>query len=235
MSRKYLAVLAIAAALILLIGITIRPEETTVMVAPSADESPLRQLSRDAALRDQTALIEDRVQNIARNLISLPDGRSALRWRRGIALTTADTMLVQQILVWDTIPPADTVTTDRRIRWLVAAARDAQDSVLSVAGISGGTSTTMCYGAPYREVVLSQSIPPALAGAGVFTMGGERLGLVVKCDGRLVVLPVAEVDRYLAGGTDTIRATPAESAAVKTGAPSKKAAGTKKSGAGAPR
>jgi hypothetical protein len=209
MNRRYLAVLAIAAALILVVGMLIRPSETTVMVAPSADESPLRQLSRDAQLRDQAQLIEDRVENIANQLVSLPDGRPAVRWRKGVVVTTSDSAVVQQYSVGDTVAVADTVTSlPRRVRWLVAAARDAQDSVVSVAGISGGTVSTTCKGVPLREVVLSQTIPPALAGAGVFTMGGERVGLVARCDARLVVIPVAEVDRYLG-----MAATPADSSA----------------------
>jgi hypothetical protein len=196
-TRRYHAVLGITAVLILAVGMMIRPEEPAEMVAPSADESPLRQLSKDAALRDQAELIEDRVDHIARELILLPDGRKAVRWRPGSVVTTGDSAVLEVVAIGDTLLPADSVVAHRRVRWVVAAARDRQDSVVSVAGLTGGTVEATCGGFPLREVLLNQSIPPALAGAGVFTMGGERFGIVAKCDGRLVILPGSEVDRYL--------------------------------------
>lgn len=69
--------------------------------------------------------------------------------------------------------------------------------------ILGGTTSARCGGRQLTEYVVSAALHDGFAGAGLFDLGGHTLGLVVRCGGRPVAIPLREVARVL-GDTGSV-------------------------------
>jgi hypothetical protein len=97
-SRRYVATLAVIAALVLSIGLVARhllePDDAPV-TAPPSQAAQLQQLSQEGQLRRSAAFVAERVTASAEQVEFVPSvGASGVRWRRDSVLTTDRVHLV---------------------------------------------------------------------------------------------------------------------------------------------
>jgi S1-C subfamily serine protease len=88
---------------------------------------------------------------------------------------------------------------------VLAVGRDADGAVVSAAGLAGGHTAGQCGAYDVEEYVLSAPLHEQLAGAGLFTLGGRLVGVVVRCPGRVAALPTSAVARLLADTASAAR------------------------------
>lgn len=210
MNRRYIASLAVAAVLVLgvgsLIRLRLREADAPAPVAPPSQASLLGQLSREGQLRTMSGFVAERVNAVAPYVVYLPStGTSGVRWVGDTVLatgraqpvvvrTTADAAAAKDSARGGTVVFApDTVRRD----WLLVVGRDADGSLLSSSGLSGGRTRSDCAGRVVESYVLSAPLDPSLAGAGVFNLEGQALGMAVRCGERVVAIPAREVVRLL--------------------------------------
>lgn len=212
MSRRYLAALAVAAALVLSVGVFVRArlrhDDRPPPAAPPSQAAVLQQLSQEGELRRMSAFFAERVAAVAGFVEYLPAvGAAGVRWAGDTIVSTGPAEVVTPVRRPPDVPPSDslrrpvTLAADTvRRDWLLVVGRDALGGVISTAGLSGGRTRADCAGRPVETYVLGAPLDRALAGAGVFNLDGEALGLVVRCGERVAAIPAREVTRLLAAG-----------------------------------
>jgi hypothetical protein len=203
-SRRYVAVLAVIAALVLSVGLVTRhllePDDSPV-TAPPSQAAQLQQLSQEGQLRRSAAYVAERVAASAGHVEFVPStGTSGVRWRRDAVLTTDHVRVVRAIArARDTLHARLAIASDSvRRDWLLVVARDASGHVLSTALLAGGRTSVRCGSRRVERYVLGAQLDEQLAGAGIFSVDGTLLGMAVWCDGRLVALPVRQLLQLLA-------------------------------------
>jgi len=208
-SRRYLAALAVAACVVLGIGLLVRNvllrDSTPAPAAPPSQAAVLQQLSREGQLRRMSAYVAERVAAAAEFVTYVPSADAAgVRWAGDTVVTTGAerTVVAVPVPAGDTLRGTATLATDSvRRDWVLVVGRRADGQIVSTAGLAGGRVTSQCAGHDVEEYVLGAPLSDALAGAGLFNLEGEVLGLVVRCGSRLVALPAPDVTRLLAGGS----------------------------------
>ena len=206
MSRKYLASLALAAVLILTIGVFVRDRllraQAPAAAAPS-EASALQQLTQEGQLRRLSEFLSERVAAVAPLVAYVPEAAAAgVRWGRGDSLvTTLPTLPIVAIPApaGDTAYRSSIVAPDSaRREWVLVVGRTPSGEVVSAAGILGGRTTARCGDVQLTEYIVSAALHDGFAGAGVFDLAGRALGLIVRCGERPVATPMREVARVLA-------------------------------------
>ena len=204
MSRRYVATLAVIAALVLSIGLVARhllePDDAPV-TAPPSQAAQLQQLSQEGQLRRSAAFVAERVTASAEQVEFVPSvGASGVRWRRDSVLTTDRVHLVRALArTRDTLHARTAIAPDSvRRGWLLVVARDAAGRVLSTALLAGGRTAVRCGARQIERYVLGAQLEEQFAGAGLFSVDGTLLGMAAWCEGRLVAVPVRQVLQLLA-------------------------------------
>ena len=206
LSRKYLASLALAAVLVLTIGVFLRDRLLRAQAAapaPPSEGSALQQLSQEGQLRRLSEFLSERVAAVAPLVAYVPEADAAgVRWGRGDSLVTtlpALPIVAVPAPAGDTAQRLSIVTPDSaRREWVLVVGRTSSGAVVSAAGILGGRTTAQCGEFQLSEYVVSAALHDGFAGAGVFDLAGRTLGLIVRCGGRAVATPMREVARVLA-------------------------------------
>jgi hypothetical protein len=213
-SRKYLATLALVAVLILVGGLAARRalgrDDAAHPSAPPSEASALQQLSQEGLLRRTSEYVAQRVAAAAAAVEYLPALRaSGVRWRDGLVVSTDPARPVVAVPdpARDSLAPVAEVVADSTDGgWVLAVARHADGQVLSASGLIGGRATARCAEHDVEEYVLGVPLDERFAGAGLFTLGGRLLGVVVRCGERVAALPATEVARLLARGASEVPA-----------------------------
>jgi len=212
MNRKYLASLALAAFLVLTIGIIVRDRLLRADVpasAPPSEASGLQQLSQEGQLRRMSDFLSERIAAVAPAVAFVPETRATgVRWGRGDTLVTTSAdrpvMLVRapssDAVHGIPLPAPEPVRRD----WVLIVARSSSGSVISSAGMLGGSTITRCGDLQLTEYIIDGALHDGFAGAGLFDLSGRTLGLIVRCGGRLVPTPIGDVTRVLG---DTVAAS----------------------------
>ena len=206
MNRRYLAVLAFVAAVVLTVGVLVRGRlrraETPVPRAPLSEAGALQQISQESQLRRMSGYLAERTAALAPLVQYVPSvGAAGLVWTRGTVLTTRPERAVVAVAVpdADTLEPGVTLAPDTvRRDWVLVVGRRADGEVVSASGISGGRTTARCADRQLREYVLGIPLSDGFAGAGLFDLQGHALGMVVRCDDRVTAIPTSEIIRLLA-------------------------------------
>ncbi len=220
MSRSYLAALAAVAVAILAVGLVVRRSLTHVdrmpAAAPPSEAAALQQLSREGDLRAIAEFVDERVRSSASRVVFAPETQTAgIRWTADTVLATRD----EQPIVALRLPAGDSVrpslarsaddSTDRamalrmRHRWVIAIGRHASGGVVSTASLAGGLTSAPCGDRAVEAFVLGTALDDQFAGAGLFALDGRLVGMAVRCAGRVVGVPTAEVVRLLADALST--------------------------------
>jgi hypothetical protein len=209
-SRRYLAALAVAACLVLGIGLFVRQRllraDTPAAAAPPSEASTLQQLSRGAQLQRMSEFLTERAAAAATLVEYRPDlEATGVRWTSDLIVSTRPDQLVVAVRApADTARSAATIASDSiRRGWLLVVGRGADGRVISTSALEGGRMATQCGERNVEEYVLGVTLPAALAGAGLFDLDGRVLGIVVRCADRLAAIPAREVARLLADTAST--------------------------------
>lgn len=208
LNRRYIASLAGAAVLTLVIGYAVKQRlrvETTASAAPS-EASPLQLLSQEGQVRRLSSYLDERVRAVGAFVVYVPETRaSGLRWRTADTLVTTvpdEPVVATRSVDGDTTRVAPLATSDSlRGQWALVVGRRPDGSIISTAGLVGGRANTTCGAAEVSEYVIAAPIHEELAGAGIFDLDGRVRGLVVHCGGRLAAVPASTVLRLMADGT----------------------------------
>jgi S1-C subfamily serine protease len=211
-NRKYIAGLAAFAAVVLVVGVFVRQKlhrDADAAPAPPSQAAAFQQLSQEGQLRRTAAYVAQRIGAAARFVEYVPAAEaSGIRWARDTLLTTDSDHVVlalvapvdaragsaeaDSVLHGVSLAP-DTVRRD----WLLVVGRDPMGAVLSATVLAGGRTPAHCGGRTVESYVLGSPLDPRLAGAGVFNVEAELLGMVVRCDGGVMALPARDVRRLL--------------------------------------
>jgi hypothetical protein len=205
MSQKYLLALALAAAMLLTVGFLLHPERSR-KTAPDTlkqanPETPqLQRLSRRGQLSDITDFLGERVRDATPHVLYVPaTATSGVVWSPDSVITTT---MDGPILV-NAGPPASGLaapvlpSTSPPQGWAVLVARQGNNRIVSSAAVVGGTMESNCEGQRLTRLVLNVPIRREMAGAGVFDISGEFVGLVVNCGRQLVAIPHSELARLM--------------------------------------
>jgi S1-C subfamily serine protease len=215
-NRKYIAGLAAFAAVVLVVGVFVRQKlhrSSDVAPAPPSQAAAFQQLSQEGQLRRTAAYVAQRIAAASRFVEYVSEAEaSGIRWARDTLLTTdsghvvlalaapvdagAGSAEADSVLHGVSLAP-DTLRRD----WLLVVGRDAMGAVLSATVLAGGRTPARCGSRTVESYVLGSPLDPRLAGAGVFNVEAELLGMVVRCDGGVMALPAREVRRLLREST----------------------------------
>ena len=222
-NRRYIAVLAACAALVLAIGSFVRhllSGDDSRNTAPPSQAAAFQQLSQEGQLRRSAAYIAERVAAAAEYVVYVPSAaRAGVRWGRDSVVSTDSAHMVVALTgarlaglprsESDSIRRSVTLAPDTLRRdWLFVVSRDASGSVLSTTVLAGGRSRTHCGDRTVETYMTGAPLDERLVGGGIFSVEAELLGLVVWCGRQVVAMPARDIVRALAMTTpphDTIR------------------------------
>ena len=207
MNRRYIATLAGTAILTLAGGLKVRGmlqhgASQPVAGAPPSEATALQQLSQEGFVRRQAAFLRDRASDVARLVEYVPStGASGVRWRSSdTLLTTRPGQPIVSLHVErrdSTRTPLISQADSLQGESVLVVARGANGGTAWTSGVAGGRVATRCGDHDVSELVLGIVIPDAFAGAGLFDLSGRIVGIVARCEGRMVALPASEVTRLM--------------------------------------
>lgn len=226
LNRNYVVTLAVAAALILVLGGVLRPRPRPEQ--PPAVETDIARLGRLAerrSLESASAFFAQIADDVAPALVWL-DGQRAtgVAWggqfvvtarfapRPGpMAVSTTRGATTGRGGDWSPDSPAASVLVDEArslspaVRAPLPAAAGAPAIVVwqSTGGRVFAPATFLaesglsCNGLPAREIGVTVPLTRAMSGGGVFDLDGGLLGVILPCDGRFAAVVPAVVDEWL--------------------------------------
>ena len=211
LTRKYIAILAIAAACILAIGYAFRPRKPQSPPPPADTASmPLERLSRRAEMQATTDFLSERVQYAAPFVSYLAGYQSsAIPWNTQGTLISTDNRdasavpATLSLLAVDDpehrklAPVALVSHAGDTTQWAALVARRPDGNLIWTPGFAGSLTPATCSGLEYHEVAFSSPVTRAFAGGGLFDLTGNLIGLVVRCGARLSLVSAGEIDSLL--------------------------------------
>jgi hypothetical protein len=198
MSRRYLASLAVAAAIVLAVGVLLRDWLLSAQPAspvPPSEASALQQLSQEGQARRLADFLAERVAAVAPNVAYVADANaSAVLLGVDSLVTTMPGRPVAVAQSSDSVRVSIVVDAAPEQRdWVVIVGRAPSGSVLSASGMLGGRAPARCGNDDVTRYVLSVPLHDSFAGAGVFDLAGRLIGMVVRCVGELAAVPSSEL------------------------------------------
>jgi S1-C subfamily serine protease len=207
-NRRYIATLAAFAVVVLVVGVLVRRwlhDSDSAAPAPPSQAAAFQLLSQEGQLRRTAAYVAQRVSAAARFVEYVPAvGASGVRWATDTVLTTDSAHIVRALvgaaaaraIDGDSSAHAVSVASDSvRRDWLLVVGRSPTGSVLSATVLAGGRAPAECDGRTVESFVLGMPLDERLAGAGLFSVTGEALGMAVWCGARVLPIPASEVAR----------------------------------------
>jgi S1-C subfamily serine protease len=219
-NRRYIASLAAFAVVVLVVGVLVRRwlhDSDRAAPGPPSQAAAFQQLSQEGQLRRTAAYVAQRVNAVARFVDYVPAvGASGVRWAADTVITTDSAHIVRALVgaaaahaVGDSTTRAVSMAPDSvRRDWLLVVGRSATGSVLSATVLAGGRAAVECDGHTVESFVLGMPLDERLAGAGLFNITGEALGMAVWCDGRVLPIPASEIERLVREGGRTVAPSP---------------------------
>ncbi|MBG98999.1 MAG: hypothetical protein CMN58_01490 [Solibacterales bacterium] len=231
--RKYIALLAAVAGIILVLGTWARPRPRQDDAPPMPSPVESMRLQRMTQLRNiqgMTNLFLDAATHASRHLVWLPDSRStALIWdingtvlaatsklnlpeitlvntaeqlqteaRRG-AISPTSPLGSLRVGTDDTFQPVQQVSLDVLSMgdWLVAVAKQENGSHTFAPGVYGGSSPVLCGESNFQEIAYTVNFSELMLGGGLFDLNGFLVGVIVRCNDRLIAIAASDVPAEL--------------------------------------
>jgi S1-C subfamily serine protease len=206
MNRTYVAALALAAAIVLVIGTLLRPRlrpPGAAVPAPPSEAAALQQLSQAAQLRHMSEFLSERIGAVAPFVLYVDTlDAAAVRWRGDgtvVSTTPAYPIVALRTPSSDSLPSPELGDADStRHDWMLIVTRRRGGGILSATILSGGRLVVQCGRHTLKEYNVSPELRAEFAGGGLFGLDGRLLGIVARCGGRQAALPTSEVRRLLA-------------------------------------
>jgi hypothetical protein len=219
---RYVFVLALAAAAILVVGALLRPRidgPRAPATMPEGELLRLAQLSQRRSLETEVTYFRTVATNISTSVVYLQSlGRSGVVWTEGRTVTAragarepglaadgdgqAGIHGSGPIVAVQTSPP-EGVTVTRAAGppgvgdWVLAIWQTPEHRAV-VPGHHVGTSAVSCGTLPAQEVLTTVPLSGRMAGAGLFDLAGGLIAVVLRCDERLAAVTPETVDAMLA-------------------------------------
>ena len=227
-SMRYLGALSIAAVVIIGAGLVVRQklvEPEDPKMAPPSEAAALQAFSEENEMKAMSRYLAKRTRDVAKHVVRVAAlDASGVTWGSNdkvVSTTVGRPVLIVPSASEDTLRPPIAYQSDSASSgWLIVVARDADDAVLSLSGLSGGRTNILCGTRSVRRFVLGVPLSADFAGAGVFDLTGRVRGMVIRCGTTgFAAIPAREVTRLMA---DTLPALPDSaladsSSAVRTG------------------
>ena len=219
---RYLVILAVTAATILVVGAILRPA-TDVPSAPATmpegELLRLAQVSQRRSLEAEITYFRSVATNLGMSVVRLQGhDASGVVWTEGRVVSAGGAVSdldrlgphptskpgsprPRSIVAVQTAPP-DAVAATRAVTppavgdWVLAIWQGS-DRRAVVPGNYVGTTAVSCGVLPAQEVVTTVPLSTRMAGAGLFDLGGALIGVVLPCDDRLAAVTPGTVDAML--------------------------------------
>jgi S1-C subfamily serine protease len=203
-SRKYIAVLALIAMAILVIGALLKPEAPEPPPPQPSDTASLRRPLRSEAMRETVAYLAERAAAVAPAVVRLNESdASGVVWRHGEVVSAARRadagMPLESFLIpdatnvarsWNASPAAPSV--------LLIVARDREAKSMWSPAIYEGQSGATCAGTSYDQLRIGALPEGEFDGAGIFDLDGNLIGIVARCMENQVAIKAASIPALLA-------------------------------------
>ncbi|NQW03453.1 MAG: hypothetical protein HQ485_05440 [Acidobacteria bacterium] len=223
---RYIFVLAVVAALILVVGALTRPMDEAAPPASDADLARISRLAERRSLEDMTSYFSEIAANADLSLVRLRDlPTSAIAWdaNRIVAARIVDPFPTEATFETPSGEIIASVVLRRPDLPVVAIAAPPtaalvpvrRSSVLPQSGTwimalwAGTQARSFVYGhvldtmwGSCGELLIHQVVPtfalePSMAGGGIFDIDGNFLGLVLQCQNRMVAVLADSLDVLL--------------------------------------
>jgi S1-C subfamily serine protease len=127
--------------------------------------------------------------------VVLPDGKEVMaEWQRAEAPVAA--LQIAGGSAFPSVSAVDPAAT-APASWILQVSRRQDGSLFFTPGLHRGIRPVTCGEAHYREVDTSIDLTTEMAGGGLFDLEGQLLAMLVRCDGSVIALPVADVEQAL--------------------------------------
>jgi S1-C subfamily serine protease len=211
-TQRRLASLAVAACLVLLVGLYVRRRleraDRPAPSAPPSEASALQQLSHEGLIRRASTFVGERAADVARFVVYVPEtGASGLRWKSDtvLSVTQAGQLVASRVASPDSGSPSVRTTGDSLHNgWILAVGRTSSDAVLSLAGSLGGRAHVRCRARDVDELLVDFPLSGQLAGAGLFDLEGSLVGMVVPCGDRMAAIPARQITALLTRDSSSV-------------------------------
>jgi membrane-associated protease RseP (regulator of RpoE activity) len=158
--KAYIAILAVVAALILVVGYTLRPKSSPVSVISEAERVQLQDLAQRQSLQRRSQMLANYARDLAPRAMQAVRDPGSIPHRE----PRAGEMLI------------------------IVAPAHSGDPLWVTAEFAAAEQAT-CNGVELPIVATNTVVPNSLAAGAVFTMNDNFVGLVGRCDGRLAIVP----------------------------------------------
>lgn len=221
LNRKYIFLLTVAAAIILVAGTILKPKKKAE-ARPVASESALARLQRISErgeLRELADYFSERIAASAPHTLYIPEVKATgLVWNASgtIVTTAADGELPESAIAAGpdisivalqgspdgSLRPPTRIPSGRLANgdWIFIVARRPDGELISRTGLFGGQTSATCGEFQYQELGSNVPLNAGLAGGGVFDLEGRLLGMVVRCADRYTAFSVDDIARALSMG-----------------------------------
>ena len=200
-NQRYVAGLAMAAAVVLVGGYLLRPRKEPKHVEPPVPVQP--QPLRGSDVRQISDFLSERARRVAAFVVPV-SGRQAsgVLWPTGQVITAASGSAIVEALPSLEPPPAQPIRlaapeASEQAGWMVIVARNSEGQPISTPGILGGAAEAACGPERVRKLLFSVPLDAAFAGGGVFDISGALLGVVVQCSGSWTAITHQSVQALL--------------------------------------
>lgn len=231
---RYIFLLVIVAALILVVGALTRPKGDAAPPASDADLARLSRLAERHSLDNTTSYFGTIATTAEASLVRRPDeGASGVVWQAGLVVaarmtdrvpaeinvTTSgvakrapvtlgrpDVPVIAMAVSADglVVPQRRDAALVRPEEWVLAV-WTGQETRSYVHGNVLDVRAATCDDRTVREVVPSFSLTRSMAGGGLFDIDGNLIGVILPCGDRLSAMDTATVDALLAvASTDAL-------------------------------
>lgn len=201
-SRRYVAVLALAAVAILIIGVLLKPEKPTPEPPSPSETARLQRLLRAEELHRMAGYLAERALAAAPYVVwTAEQNSSGVKLRSGQVVTAAldsrgGAPLVA-VATKDRSPAVKIGNPPTGENWTLVVARGVDGEPLWNAALYGGEKAGTCGTVRYRELAVNVPSSPAFAGAGVFDVEGNLIGVVGRCRDQHVTVAARDVRSVL--------------------------------------
>ena len=232
-SPAYVAVLAVIAGSILMVGSLMKPSsiDPEPAVLPSQAESArLQSMAQRRSIESMAQYFAATASSAATHLVFLEDvGQTAIVWDAEGKLVTSNTTAAlpsafkvlgargttYELRALPAPPesPAASLHSETPLEmaaakhdpstwleygeWLVLTWLSGPVESAFAPGLYLGPRAIACGGLPVQEVLLSVTPSAEMAGAGLFDLDGQLIGVVARCDGRYAALLPESIDEVL--------------------------------------